>query len=196
MSQNYQFGFQHCLYLAWTDADAGAGVTPVPVKLDTRPTGGTGTAPASPAVHFNNAPWGEYANVTTVNVGGSSTSVDITTRDEARSGFNTNVIVTTQGQMSFDIRYKPRADDGSVQDAYFEALLKAWLLKTEIAAIDLDKPIADLGAQGLVGNWTVNISNKKELQGVVMCTVEMNLSSLPNWIRRSVAGAGGFLIVS
>ena len=185
MSQNFQFGYQHYLNLAHT--------TGTPIKFNCRP--GV-SEPASP-VHFNNVTWVAYDNVTTVNVGGSSTTVDITTRDEARSGFNTQVVVTTQGQMTFDVRYKPTDDAGLAQDLGFEALLKAWLGKVEIAAIDFDKPPLTLGAQGLVGNWTVNITNKKELQGVVMCTIEMNLSSLPNWIRcDATTGADAYEIIS
>lgn len=193
MSQNFQFGYHHYLYFGYGDTDPGGPVVLGGLKFNCRPS--TSPAPANP-LHFNNISWVEYANVTTVNVGGSSTSVDITTRDEARSGFSTSVVVTTQGSMSFDLRYKPRDDAGDVQDTLFEVLLKTWLSKGEIAAVDFDKPEDQLGAQGLVGNWTVNITNKKELQGAVMCTVEMALSSWPNWVRRATVGASGFVVVS
>jgi hypothetical protein len=75
-----------------------------------------------------------------------------------------------------------------VQDPVFEALLRAWLGKYEIAGVDLDKKIDQPGAQGLVGNWTVSFSNQKEVQGVVLASLTLKLSSFPNWIRRNAAG--------
>ena len=64
-------------------------------------------------------------------------------------------------------------------DLIYEALLKAWLTKKEIAAIDLDKPLGQAGAQGLVANWTVTFGQQKEVQGVVITNVTMKLSSFP-----------------
>ena len=169
MAKNFQFGFDHYLYLAHD----GAGTAQ---KLDQRP-GGSGTT------DYSNATWVEYPNVRTVNVGGNANSVDITTRDEARSGFATEVDATTTGEMTFEVRYKPTDDNGNVQDWAFEALLKTWLNRDEIAAMDLDKQSSVDGAQGLTGNWTVNFSNQKEVQGVVLASVTLKLSSFPNWIR-------------
>lgn len=194
MPLNFQFGFEHYLYLGMTNTDPDGGgpllATPQPQALTQRPPGST------PAVHFNNASWQEYSNVRTVTVGGNTNSVDITTRDEARSGFSTEVDVTTSGEMTFEVRYKPTDNAGAPQDLIFEALLKAWLGKKEIAAVDLDKPLTSPGAQGLVGNWTVTFSNQKEVQGVVLANLTLKLSSLPNWIRAADNTGTNFAIIS
>ena len=182
VASNFQYGFQHYLYLAHDGAGAAE-------ALDSR-------AGALPAINFNTASWVEYSNVRTVTVGGSSNSVDITTRDEARSGFSTEVDATTTGEMSFEVRYKRTTDAGVVQDWGFEALLKTWLGRTEIAAMDLDQIITGTGAQGLVGNWTVSFTNQKEVAGVVLATVTMKLSSFPNWVRTADGTGTNFAIVS
>lgn len=190
MPLNFQFGYEHYLYLG---VDTTVATNPLARELTMRP----GQTPA-PTVqrHFNNMTWQEYANVRTVTVGGNANSVDITTRDEARSGFSTEVDVTTSGEMTFEIRYKPTNDAGAIQDPIFEALLKAWLGKKEIAAVDLDKKINVAGAQGLVGNWTVSFSNQKEVQGVVLANITLKLSSFPNWIRAADATGTAFAIVT
>lgn len=189
MPLNFQFGYEHYLYLA---VDLSTPTNPVPKAITARPP----VAPPTTLIHFNNAPWQEYANVRTVTVGGSANSVDITTRDEARSGFSSEVDVTTSGEMTFEVRYKRRTDAGAIQDPIFEALLKAWLGKQEIAAVDLDGPKTRNGAQGLVGNWTVGFSNQKEVQGVVIANLTLKLSSYPNWIRAGDDTGTGFVIVS
>lgn len=200
MPGNFQFGFEHYLYIAMdeVDIDPGAGTTlaPVPIALTHRPVTPAPDPLPSPYYHYNNAPWVEYSNVRTVSVGGNANSVDITTRDEARSGFSTEVNVTTTGEMTFEVRYKPTNDAGEVVDLLFEALLRAWLGKKEIAAVDLDKPITSPGAQGLAGNWTVGFSNQKEVQGVVMSNLTLRLSSLPTWIRAADNTGTGFVAVS
>lgn len=189
MPSNFQFGFEHYLYLGVTTTTTGTApnqvTTYTPRALNARPV----ASPAAGDVSYNTADlWTEYANVRTVNVGGNANSVDITTRDEARSGFSTEVDVTTTGEMTFEVRYKPTSSTGAVQDPVFEALLRAWLGKYEIAGVDLDKKIDQPGAQGLVGNWTVSFSNQKEVQGVVLASLTLKLSSYPNWIRRNSAG--------
>lgn len=172
---NFQFGFDHRLYIACADSDPGAPVVlTLPQALTGEPTGAT--------VHYNNANWQLYDNVRTVNVGGNATSVDITTRAEARSGFSSEVDVTTAGEMTFEVRYKPLNDDGTYADPTFAALMRAWLGRKEIAAVDLDKPMNIQGAQGLCGNWTVSFSNQKEVQGVVLANLTLKLSSWAAWI--------------
>lgn len=187
MPLNFQFGYEHYLYLA---VDVSTPTNPIPKAFTQRPPG------SAPAIHFNNAPWVEYPNVRTVTVGGNANSVDITTRDEARSGFSSEVDVTTSGEMTFEVRYKRRNDSGAIQDPIFEALLKAWLGKQEIAAVDLDNNKGVAGAQGLVGNWTVSFSNQKEVQGVVIASLTLKLSSFPNWIRASDTSGTNFVIVT
>lgn len=187
MPLNFQFGYEHYLHLA---VDISTPTNPIPKAFTQRPPGD------SPAIHFNNAPWQEYANVRTVTVGGSANSVDITTRDEARSGFSSEVDVTTTGEMTFEVRYKRRTDAGAIQDPIFEALLKAWLGKLEIAAVDLDGPLTRNGAQGLAGNWTVGFSNQKEVQGVVIANLTLKLSSYPNWIRAGDTSGTAFVAVT
>lgn len=191
MPGNFQFGFEHHLYVAIDNTTTPG--APVPVALTQRPPGG----PTAGLYHYNTANlWTEYTNVRTVNVGGNNNSVDITTRDEARTGFSTEVNVTTTGEMTFEVRYKPTNSAGNVTDLIFEALLRAWLGKKEIAAVDLDKPLDEPGAQGLVGNWTVGFSNQKEVQGVVLANLTLRLSSLPNWIRAADDTGVAFAAIS
>lgn len=196
MPSNFQFGYEHYLYLG-IQKDTNDAFNPK--ALNSRP------GDASPDIHYNGGAfslgtsgvastglWLEYANVRTVNVGGNSNSVDITTRDEARSGFSSEVDATTTGEMTFEARYKPTDASGAPVDLIYEALLKAWLTKKEIAAIDLDKPLGQAGAQGLVANWTVTFGQQKEVQGVVITNVTMKLSSFPNYIRAGSASATDF----
>jgi hypothetical protein len=189
MPANFQFGFEHHLYIAATDDPATVGDATdytIPQALNGVLTG---------TVNVNNAAWHEYANVRTVNVGGNATSVDITTREEARSGFSSEVDVTTSGEMTFEVRYKPTDSNGVYQDVLFAALMKTWLGKKEIAAVDLDKLYTVKGAQGLAGNWTVNFSAQKEVQGVVLCNLTLKLSSFPGWIVQTHASSGQVFVV-
>ncbi len=68
---------------------------------------------------LHNAAWLEYANVKNVTLGGNANSVDITTRDEARSGFSTEVDVTTSGEMTFEARYNKPTDTGGASRHHF-----------------------------------------------------------------------------
>lgn len=184
MPENFQFGYEHRLYIGAKDADS-TGYVNTLVALDSRPD----DVPAPPAEAVNYKTWDyvRYENIRTLSLGGNADKVDITTRDEARRGFKTEVNVVTTGEMNFDVRYKPIQDDGVPRDPIFQLLIEAWLNRTEIAAIDLDKPIETIGAQGLIGNWTVSFSNQKEVNGVVTASMAMTLSSFPDWIVRTAA---------
>jgi hypothetical protein len=88
------------------------------------------------------------------------------------------VDVTTTGQLSFQVRYKKNY--GASSDPTYQALLYAWLKKREIAMVDLDGPISQVGAQGTVGNYTITFTLNKPVEGVVLATVTAKLSSYPD----------------
>ncbi len=181
MPVQFQFGNEHHLYLL-LDSNNKA------VALNSRP-GQTNPTPPTPAITYNSIPggaaWTLYDAIRDLNVGGNDNTVDVTTRDEARLGFSTEVVVTTGGEMTFEVRYKRRTDVGSfgtVQDFAHEALLRAWLAKTEIAAIDLDQALGTAGAQGLVANWSVTFGLAKPVQGMLASNITLRMSTFPDWI--------------
>lgn len=179
----YQFGYQHRLYLAYSLSGGRA----EPQSLNTRPSDTT------PDVTFNTAFWSLFDGVRDVEVGGTANTVDITTRDEARTGFSSEIDVTTSGTMTTEIRYRPTLDNVSTfgtdkTGLGYEALLKTWRRRTTIAAMDLDKEITEVGAQGLVANWGVTFTNRKEVQGVVIATVTFRLVDYADWIVQTSAG--------
>lgn len=174
MPLNFQFGYEHYLYLGAT----GGPPVDTPQALTGRP---------SETVDYTNWSANEWANIRTLNLGGNTNSINITTRDEARSGFSSEVDVTQTGQMTFEVRYK-RLNGATVQDPLFEVALKAWLGKLEFAACDFDQQITVLGTQGLIGNWTATFTNNKEVEGAVLSNMTLKLSSFPNWIRLTATG--------
>jgi hypothetical protein len=124
----------------------------------------------------------EYGNVRDLTVGGSPTTADITTRDEARTGFSSEVDVFQSGSMTFQARYKPRTvgtGKGTIQDQIFEALDDAARNRTSIAGVDLDGQLIDAngGIKGVFANWTVTITNTKPVAGAVIADVTLKLVS-------------------
>lgn len=176
MPDNFQFGSEHYLYIAHNSG--------VPVALNGRP--GDSGPPTNTYETFGPSGldyWDEYPNVMDLNEANNNNTVNITTRDEARQGLSSEVIATTTGSMSFQIRYKPNTSGATTpQDAIFRALLRASRFKLEIAAVDLDRAITQTGAQGQVGNWVVAMSRSKPVEGVVTAQVDFNLSSFGDWI--------------
>ena len=184
MPDNFQFGSEHYLYVAH---DGG-----VPKAMNGRP--GDSPAPTQTYETFGPAGldyWKQYGNVRDLSESANNNTVNITTREDARQGLSIEVITTTTASMSFEIRYKPNASGATTpQDQIFLAILRASRFKQEIAAVDLDRPIDQIGAQGQVGNWTVAMARSKPVEGVVVAQVDFNLSSLGDWIIADDASGG------
>jgi len=170
MPDQFQFGSEHYFYFAH---NAG-----VPLALNGRP--GDTPAPTNTYATFGPATddrWDEYGNIRDTDESSNNNTVNITTREDARQGNSIEVIATTTQSMTLEIRYKPNAP-GAVtpQDLIFLALLRCSRFKKEIAAVDLDRPINQIGAQGQVGNWTVAMTRLKPVEGVVVARVSLALS--------------------
>lgn len=142
----------------------------------------TGRPPATGVVHYNNATWRLYDNVRDVEFGGTGTNVDITTRDEARSGFQSNVTVFSSGELTFESRWRPSTSFVSPADEIFQDLIKAWIQKLEVAIMDLDQPKEQEGAQGFVGNFIIDVTRRAPVGGIFTVQIRATLSSFPNWI--------------
>lgn len=177
MPDNYQFSSEHYFYIAH---NAG-----VPQAL----TGIYGDS----TVHYNNAAWAEYGNIRDLSESQNNNQVNITTRADARQGLSVNVIATTEASATVEIRYKPNdPTTGLAQDQIYRALLVASRTKSDIAIVDLDRPMTSIGAQGLVGNWNVAMSRSKPVEGIVTATVNLNLSTLGDFIVASNATGTAF----
>lgn len=175
---NYSLGSDHHLYISVNDT-----ATPTAlVAFDGRP------GDAGVTIHYNNAEWFLYDNIRDVDESGSPTSVDITTRDTARRGVIARVNVATDMTMGVQVLYKPQIG-ATINDKIFRMLMKANINRTEFAAMDLDQAGTEQGALGLSANWNVAYTKNKPVQGVVICTFNMTVSSFPTHI---VAGATDF----
>lgn len=176
MPGNFQFGYEHYLLIATAQVGS-SGPYVRPQAFNCRPTD---SPLPTPAVHFNNAHWEVYDNVRDVTESGNANSVNITTRGEARRGYSTEVDVTVTGQLTFPVRYKANWSSGG--DSVFQALMYAARKRLEIALVDLDGPITQVGAQGNVGNYTITYTLEKNVEGVVIANVTAKLSSYPDRI--------------
>lgn len=191
MPENFQFGSEHYYYF-------GVDATGRPQAMNGRP----GDLPAPTHTYETFGPagldlWTEYGNIRDTSESNNNNTVNITTREDARQGNSIDVIATTSASVSLQVRYKPNAQGTTTpQDLIFAALLRASRFKKEIAAVDLDRPIDQIGAQGQVGNWIVAMSRSKPVEGVVVADVTLTLSGLSDWIiAEDTTGGDNFAVL-
>lgn len=181
MAKQFQTGAEHYLYLGYTTS-AGA-LTGLLTFDDTINTSGTAVDGGTSTINDITANLQLLDNIRDVEVGGDNQSIDTTVREDARQGFSTEIIATSSANMTFEHRYKPRdSADGSIQDLGFEALMRAFLTKAEIAAIDCDFSKATDGAQGLAANFTVGYSQSKPVAGLVVVNWTLTASSKTHYV--------------
>ena len=154
---NFRLGYQGVLYYCATPLNGRPGDSP------------------DPSNDFLDATWIEFDNVMDVDNQFQSEKVDTTTRAEAKLGWASEIQTIKSGVMTVTMRHKPG-------DTAFEAFRDAWLFGKEIALLDLDGPIDELGNSGLVGNFTLSYNFKKPVKGIMTVEVTASVSSYPNWV--------------
>ncbi len=178
MPLNFQFGYEWYLYVGTNGA--AIPVRPEAVALQNNVGGGD--------IEVNTGiptlTWTEYDQIRDVTFAASPTRIDVTTRKIARGGNTAQAIVSSQRNLTFQIRY--RADENFTltgnDDALFSLLSIAQASSAEVAFLILDNPNGTSGAKGFVGNFTISISQPQPLADLVVSDVEAAFSSVGDFI--------------
>ena len=121
------------------------------------------------------AAWSEYDNVVDLTGNFTATKVDTTTRATAKDGWEAEEAVLNKGEISFTLPQK------STTDTVFNAIKDAWLNKTLITMGALNDDDATSGAQGLIGNFSVEMTQSQPLKDRQTWDVTLTVSTEPEW---------------
>lgn len=113
-------------------------------------------------------------NVMDVELSLDSNMADTTTRLEARQGFATEVAVTRNSKVSFDLRWESN-------DEFQSELLDAWSNRTGISLAFMNMPSA-VGATGLIGHFAVSMTKNEGLQDIQKASFSLSAMLYPYWL--------------
>ena len=113
-------------------------------------------------------------NVMDVELSLDSNMADTTTRLEARQGFATEVAVTRNSKVSFDLRWES-------SDAFQSELLDAWSSRQGISLAFMNQPSAP-GANGLIGHFSVSMTKNEALQDIQKASFSLSAMLYPYWL--------------
>ena len=119
--------------------------------------------------------WTEYDNVIDVNGNFTATKVSADTRATAKLGWEAEEAVLNKGEISFTLPQLVAAD------TTFDAIRDAWLNKTLVTMMALNDDEGTSGAQGLAGNFAVEMTQGQPLKDRQTWDVTLTVSSHPEW---------------
>lgn len=101
---------------------------------------------------------------------GSPNTLNTTTRSTARQGVQANEITTVNRDLTVQFVYEPRTDFATPASGYEVLDLLEYLDESSlpIFAIDLDQAKGTDGAKGAGANYTVALSQPREVEGQVV----------------------------
>lgn len=147
-----------------------------------------------------------FDKIRSLSLSSNPTTAEITTRDEARDGFRTEVDLPAGYSMTFPIRYQSATQDSLTSptaavltnhQAVIRGFLRASLAGTPVGAIDVDKAASSVtppafdgtpGSLGLAGNWSVSFNITKEVDNVVYAEMTLRLAEFPKMVVFDTAG--------
>lgn len=105
-----------------------------------------------------------------VNEAGNPNTVNTTTRRVGRQGVQANEITTTSRDLTVQYVYEPHTDFATPAPGYEILDLLEYLDETgeAIFAIDLDKALNTDGSKGGGANYTVSLTQGREVEGQVI----------------------------
>jgi len=101
---------------------------------------------------------------------GNPNTINTTTRRTGRLGVQANEITTVNRDLTVQFVYEPRVDFATPAPGYEILDLLEFLdeTSTPVYAIDLDKAISTDGSKGGGANYTVSLSQPREVEGQVV----------------------------
>jgi len=131
-------------------------------------------------------------NMTDVQYDMQSDMADATTRGTARSGFNSNIPVLKNGQITFECRWLPsvaRPTGTSAPVDFTGQLFWAWQYDATIAMVFLDwewarvPPVAGqtISPQGIASNWTVSLNKSEDLRDIQRASITLSVAESALW---------------
>lgn len=118
----------------------------------------------------------EIKNVTEA---GNPNTINTTTRRVARQGVQANEITTVNRDLSAQFVYEPHTAFATPEAGYevLDLLEFCDETKSAIFAIDLDQEISVIGARGGGANYTISLSQPREVEGQVVYDVTFAVKS-------------------
>ena len=167
-------GSQFRFHLAYTS-------TTSPVVISSLVNADGTNATGAPAVSINDI----NANLTLsdelkdVTEAGNPNTINTTTRRVARQGVQSSEITTISRDLSAQFVYEPHTAFNTPEAGYEVLDLLEYLEETKSAifVIDIDKVLGTDGAKGSGANYTVGLSQPREVEGQVVYDVTFALKS-------------------
>ncbi len=140
----------------------------------------------------------EADNITDVTLNMSADFADTTTRGEAADGFASSVPVLKNGEVTFEMRWKP--EDPAMIAAPFSftrVLMDAWETDDTVSLAFLDQvakstqiPLGtDVKVQGLAGNFAVSIDKTEALRDIQRANVTLTIVDSGKWHQETISGS-------
>lgn len=157
-----------------------------------------------------------FDKVRSLTVSSEPTRETITTRDEARGGFETQVDISSTVTKPFQVRYQRASIDTTSrlkvltdEQAIIRSLLLAKSTGSGICAVDMDSgrqtgintltwdtagTDLDGGALGIAANWSVAFNITKEVGSIVYADLTLTATEYPEYVEWSPStGTGQFI---
>ena len=117
-------------------------------------------------------------NLMDVSIDLTSEVVDATTREEAATGWRSELAVLRNGRINFDMRWE-------TDDDFKSKIITAWNNMDYISLAFLDQPKGTIGAMGLIANFSVSLTKNEALVDIQKASVSLTIHSLPLWYEES-----------
>lgn len=121
-------------------------------------------------------------NMMDVSLDLTSELVDATTRQEAATGWRSEIAVLRNGRITFDLRWEHEdpAPAGSAAE-FRNKIVAAWEASSAITLAFFDNATSVTGAQGLIANFSVSLTKNEALIDVQKASVSLTIHSYPEW---------------
>ena len=113
-------------------------------------------------------------NLMDVSIDLTSEVVDATTREEAATGWRSELAVLRNGRINFDMRWE-------LDDDFKSKIITAWNNMDYISLAFLDQPKGTIGAMGIIANFSVSLTKNEALVEIQKASVSLTIHSLPLW---------------
>lgn len=126
--------------------------------------------PPATLLDFLTVTWFEMTKIGTSEGGASFSSVDTTTRESARTGFETELDTLKKGEIKWKAQLRTLEDDNDGR--LLRALMYAGDNGDFLGILDLSSYIEfavgtqGVGATGTVANWSLNYTETRDVKGV------------------------------
>jgi len=131
----------------------------------------------------------EADNLTDVALNMASEFADTTTRGSAADGFSSSVPVLKNGEITFDMIWKPELQAAPAKKSFTRQLTDAWQSDTVVSIAFMDQtvkvaevPSGDtISPQGLVAKWSVSLDKSEDLRDVQKMSATLTIATGGEW---------------